>query len=162
MIPPGLGRAVGAPGVQGPILGKAARVVQGERAVDFVSGHVHEAALPVAVPGPAGRFQESVGAQHVGAHKSGRVLDAAVHVAFGREVHHRVSLLHEGQHRLGIADVAAHDAQPIGVLCLQIGQVQGVARIGQQVQVDHAVFGVVGQNMADEVGAYEAVAAGYQ
>ena len=68
-------------------------------------------------------------------HEVGRAGDRAVHVRLGREVHHHVGAGHHLGHGDGVADVAAHEAQPrFGGRIGQVGQRAGV---GEQVEHDH-------------------------
>src|SRR5262245_6246269 len=85
----------------------------------------------------AGGIEEDLRSYDIGAHKRGRVMDAAIHMALSREV------------KQG-SDAAADDAAdrfPIGNVALdkavarvlgQVNQVGQVAGVGQQIQVDKA------------------------
>ncbi len=89
-------------------------------------------------------------------HRSG---DAAVHVAFRGEVHHRIDffLPHQGRDPLRIADVHFDEAvvgRPFKVL--EVGQ---VARIGEGIEVDDPHVGMAGHPAAHHVGTDESGAA---
>ena len=60
--------------------------------------------------------------------------------------------------RLEIADVALDEGDPV----LDVGQVGAVAGVGEHVEGDHVVVGVLLDPVADEVGADEAGTAGHE
>ena len=123
----GLGGAVRTPGIVGGVFGKEALRAQG--AIDFIGGDVVKAlAFEPAFgirPGAACGGQHGGRAHDVGFQKSHRSGDAAVHVAFRGEVHHRIDffLPHQGRDPLRIADVHFDEAvvgRPFKVL--EVGQ----------------------------------------
>src|SRR5262249_53733221 len=67
---------------------------------------------------------------------------------------------HQVTHQCAIADVAAHEAVA-GVL-LNVAQVLEVARVGELVEIDHAVLGMTTQDMPHEVRADETGPAGHE
>ncbi len=161
----GLAGGVGGAGIVGGGLGEAPGLPQG--AVHLVGADVQEAVTGgrrrVAggrAPGVAGGLQQGEGPGDVGADELAGALDATVHVGLGGEVHHPVHGLlpkHPG-HQVGVADVAPHEAVP-GVVG-EVGQVLGVARVGEAVEVDDPRPGPARQGEPHEVGADEAAAAG--
>ena len=153
----GFGGGVGAGGVDGRLLGEEEiGPVQGQVAVDLVRGDL---VIARDAEGAAGVHQDG-GADDVGLKEDGRVLDAAVHVALGGEVHHdvRVLLAEDAVYGLAVADIDLAEAE---VRLLHDGGKGGeVARVGQLVQADDAVLRVLCQLIKDEVGADEAGPAG--
>ncbi len=128
----GLGRRIGAAGVQRIVLGGLAR--RFDAAVDFVGRDVHEtrgAAHP-------GGFEQRERAAEVGLeHRRGRE-DAAVHVRFGGEVHDGVRPFFGQQrvHQRRVADVALNEA--VARVRGHGRQVLQVARVGQLIEHHHA------------------------
>ena len=143
--------------MQGCLFGKEqVRAVQGKIAVDFVGGDLMEAPDIVL----AAAFQKHLCTHHIGAYKDARIGDGAVHVAFGREVDHDIGLflLKEPVHGFGVGDVGAHEAK---ARVLHDGsQRLHVAGVGQLVQADDAVLGMMAQQIIDKIGADKARAAG--
>jgi hypothetical protein len=108
----------------------------------------------------ADRLQEHVHAEDVGPEKLVGVEDRAVHVRHRGEVDHRVHAARHVADQLGIADVAVHER--VARVALEVGEVGRVAGVGQLVEVDDAIVGVLGEDVADEVGSDEPRAAGHQ
>ena len=107
----------------------------------------------------AGIHQDG-GADDIGLEEDGGVLDAAVHMAFGREVHNDVGLflLKNAVDGLAVADVGFAEAE---IVLLKDGsQGRKIARIGQLVDADDAVLGVVTHQVKNEVAADKAGTAG--
>ncbi len=109
-------------------------------------------------PGARG-FQQAVRADNVGLDELGRTIDGAVDVGFSRQVHDRLrreALEHRADTGL-IADIRLHE------LIARVGgnrlQRFKVARVGQFVEVQHFVVGVVYQ-VADQCRADETCAPG--
>ena len=96
-----------------------------------------------AFPVELGGLQHAEGAHDVGLRESEGVLDAAVHMALGCEMNDAVDvfILHELQHALEVADV--HADEHIVRTILNILQVGEVAGIGQLVEVNNLVLGVL-------------------
>ncbi len=113
-------------------------------------------------PSGAGGFQQGEGADQIGLHEGRRPGDGAVHMALGGEVGDGVDgvLAQQPIHQRPVADVALHEAMPgrIG----QLAQVVERAGVSQRVEGDDAEVGVGRQQVADEVAADEAGAAGHQ
>jgi len=140
------------------------RVVHLERTVDFVGRNVVEAlalvlfgkAFPVELRG----LEQAQRSHHVRLREGERVLDGAVHVAFGSQVNDAVDLfvLHELVESVEVADVHLHEL--VVRLALDILEVREVARIGQLVEVDNLVFRILIDKEAHYVAANEACAAG--
>ena len=125
-----------------------------DRAVDLVGRDVDE---PVHA-GPPRSLEEGEGALHVRRDERAGVRDRPVHVALGREVDHRVDLLHQFPDEGRVADVAADEE--VARVGREVREVRGVARVGQGVQVDDRAVGVARELVAHEVRADEAGAAG--
>ncbi len=118
-----------------------------EGAVDLVGGDVVEAlalellrqGLPVALGG----LQEAEGTHHVGLCEGEGVLDAAVHMALGGEVDDAVDVfvLHQFVDTVEVADV--HLDELVVGLALDVLEVGQVAGVGQFVEVDDFILGVL-------------------
>ena len=130
--------------------------VQGQVAVHLVGGHLMIALDAVFAAG----VHHGGGADDVGLQKHTGVLDGAVHMALGGEVHHHVGvlLLKQLVNGLPVADIRLHEAE-VGVVHhrSQGGQVSG---IGQLVQAYDAVIGMLLEHMEHKVAADKAGAAG--
>ena len=92
--------------------------------------------------------------------EDGGVLDAAVHMAFGREVHDDIGLLlfKDTVNGLAVADVGLAEAEI--VLLKDGGQSRKIARIGQLVDADDTVLGVVIHQVKNKVATDKAGTAG--
>ena len=146
-----LGRAVGARGPIGRLLGELRRVVERQVAVDLVGGDV-----VVADAIFADGLQQAEGALHVGAQERLRVGDGVVVVALCGVVHDRVVAGDDPIEQLRVADVTDDELDPV------LGQprdVLGVAGVGQLVQDGDVHPGVVVHDVVHEVAADEAAAA---
>lgn len=146
-----LGRAVGARGLIGRLLGELRRVVERQVAVDLVGGDVVVADSVF----PDG-LQQAEGALDVGAQEGLRVGDGVVVVALGGVVHDGVVARHQLVEQLGVADVAHDELHAVGG---QPGDVLGVAGVGQLVQDGNMYARVVVHHVVHEVAADEAAAA---
>ena len=108
---------------------------------------------------PAG-VQHDLRAQNVSLEKDLRVLDGAIHMALGGEVHHHVGvfLLKQVIDSLAVTDVRLHETE-VGLVhdALQRGQVSG---IGQLVHADNTILRVLVQHIENEVAADKPGAAG--
>ncbi|MNE16219.1 hypothetical protein D3C80_1091580 [compost metagenome] len=132
-------------------------------AIDFVGGDMvktERTALlgrQLAPPG-AGGFEQGVSADDVGLDERGRAVDRPVHMGLGCQVHDRPRLkaFEHGADGCRVGDIGL-DEFVSGVVgdALQRFEVAGV---GQLVEVEHFVFGVVDQ-VADQRRANEAGAA---
>jgi hypothetical protein len=101
------------------------------------------------------RLQQAEGAHDVGFDEVAWAVDGAVHMAFGRKVHHRAGLVFGQQARdqRGVANVALH--KHVVRVALQAGEGFGVAGVGELVEVDNGL--IVGREpVEDEIGADEA------
>ena len=127
-------------------------VVELEVAVDLVGGDVVQA-LVVA----ADRLEHLVGADQVGLHERPRRVQRVVVVGLGGEVHDGVAAGHGGVDRLLVADVGLRQRHALEAL-----DVAAVAGVGQQVVDDDLPVGPLAVDVADEVRADEAGAAGDQ
>ena len=101
---------------------------------------------------PAG-VQHDLRTQNVGLQEDLRVLDGAVHVALGGEVHHHVGMLLLKQivDGLAVTDIRLHETE-VGLIhdALQRRQVTG---IGQLVHADNPILRVLVQHIENEVAA---------
>src|SRR3989454_5859613 len=74
--------------------------------INFVGRDVQEA--PDALL--SSRFEQRVGADHIGFHEGARVSNAAVHVSFGRQVNDRLNILTEqAPYQVGVANVTLNE-----------------------------------------------------
>ena len=105
-------------------------------------------------------MQQAEGTHDVGTGKGEGVFDAAVDVALGCQVDDAVDVVlsHYLEHLIEVADIGAHEGV-VGSLfyVFEIGQVAG---IGQLVKVDDVVLGILVDEEAHYVRAYEAGSAG--
>jgi len=135
-----------------------------EVAVDFVCAYVVEAEVGFFVtfqclPVLAGGFQQGVGAYNVGFNEVCRAVYGAVYVAFGGQVHDGVWLV-LGQYAIYFGSVADVDLfESVAFAIAHFREAFEVAGVGEFVEVDHFVLGVL-DDVADDGGAYEAGAAG--
>ena len=142
----------------------AFRMVHRERTVDFVGGDVVETLALVlfgeAFPVELGGLQQAERTHHVRLCEGERVLDGAVHVAFGSEVDDSVDLfvLHELVERVEVADVHLHEL--VVRLVLDILEVREVARVGELVEVDNLVIRVLVLEQANHMTTNETCTAG--
>ena len=150
----GLGGVVGRAGAVGRLLGEHLVRIEGQIPVDLAGGDVVEPRHAVT----AGRLGQGLGAQDVGAEETGRVEDGQAVVRLGGEVDDDVGLVagQGGRHDLQIADVTLDELDPV----LHVGQVGPVSGVGEHVEGQHVVVGVVGDPVTDEVGSDEAGATG--
>lgn len=88
-------------------------------------------------------FQQGIGADNVGFHEGGRAIDGAIHMAFCSQMHHRIRLMlrKHGVQSGSIANI--HLLKSITGAIADAVQAFQVARIGELVNVDDAVTGVV-------------------
>ena len=112
------------------------------------------------LPVELGGLQQAQRAHHVGAGEGERVLDRAIHMALGCQVDDAIHLLllHQLVERLEVADVHLHEF--VVGLVLHVLEVGEVAGVGELVEVDDVVVGVLVDKEADHVRADEACAAG--
>jgi len=108
----------------------------------------------------AGGVEQHLRAQHVGPHERPRVLDAPVHVAFGREVDEALHAARGGADGVPVGDVPAHEA--VARVRGQVREVRQVPGVRQRVEVDDGEPGVGAQGVPDEVAPDETAAAGDQ
>jgi len=96
-------------------------------------------------PVGAGGFQQCIGADDVGLDECRRAVDGAVDVGLGGQVHDGIRL--EAAQRLAyrslITDVGLQEA--IARVVLDLAQRLQVAGVGQLVEVEHLMIGVVDQ-----------------
>ena len=159
----GLAGGVWGLGVVGGCLGEES--VGAEGAVDLVGGDVLEAEGLAAVVGEVapvveGALEEVGGAEDVGADKAEGVVDRAVDMAFGGEVHDgvRLEVVEELSDALGVADVELCEAVEGGVLdFLEAFEVSGVGEFVEVADIGQAVA----DQMSDERRADKACAASH-
>ena len=152
----GLAGGIRGAGGDGRLLGEPP--LGAERAVDFVRGDLDEAADAV----PPRGIQQDAGADDVGMDEILRGIDAAVHVGLGGEIDdgEELVLAHQLVHEVGIGDVRVEELVALAVLGGQAGDVGDIARVGQRIHVGDEFRGVMFQDVADEVAADKAAAAG--
>ena len=146
-----LGRAVGARGLIGRLLGELRRVVERQVAVDLVGGDVVVADAVL-----SDGLEQAEGALDVGAQEGLGVGDGIVVVGLGGVVHDGVVAGDDAFQQPGVADVAHDELHAVGG---QAGDVLGVAGVGQLVQDGDVDVGVVVDHVVHEVAADEAAAA---
>src|SRR5262249_41677185 len=126
-----------------------------EAAVDLVGGDLDEAFHVE----HAGGLQQVQSAQHIGLHKRAGVLDAAVDVAFGREMEDGVYPGADGvADGNWIGDVAVNKL--VARVSVQVLQIIRIARVGEAVEIDDVKARVLFQQVADEVAADETTSSG--
>ena len=149
----GLARAVGAAGMQWIALDTAPA---DHLAVDLVGAHLHESLMLML----AGRVHEHERPIDIGEDELSRRLQRPVHVRLGGEVHDDVDARGQLAHDVGIADVAADEPESrIGADGLEIALVPGV---GELVEHDHRIVGVIAEGHAHELAADESRPTGDQ
>src|SRR5690606_17575914 len=133
-------------------------------AVYLVGGNMMEAEGCLALgaqaePVGACIFQQAVGADDIGLDECCRAIDRAVDMRLGGQVHDGVwlELAQRRDDALGIGNIGLNEAIPWA--CIDLGQRFQIAGIGQLVEVEHLVLGVLNQ-MADQRRSDEAGSAG--
>ena len=135
-----------------------------EVAVHFVCADVVETEVGFFVafqylPILTGSFQQGVGAYDVGFDEVSGAVYGAVYVAFGGQVHDGVWLV-LGQYAVYFSTVAdVYLFEGVAFTVAHFCQAFEVAGVGEFVEVDHFVLGVL-DDVANYGGAYEAGAAG--
>ena len=135
-----------------------------EGSIHLVGGDLVEALALVplgeALPIGLGGLEQGEGAHHIGLSEGEGVLDAAVHVALGCQMDDAVHMffLHQLQDALKVADVHL-DKLVVGLVfnVLQVGQVTG---IGELIQIDNPVLGVLIDEQPYDMAADETGSAG--
>ena len=135
-------------------------------AIHLIGGDVVEAEglfarLRQARPVGAGGFQQAVGADDIGLDKRRRAVDGTVDMGFGGQVHDgvRLKLRQRGANRRLIDYIGLQEL--VARVIRDAGQGLQVTGVGQLVEVEHLVLGVVEQ-MADQCRANKARATGDQ
>ena len=105
-------------------------------------------------------IEQHHGAVDVGVQERLGIVDAAIDVGLGGEVDHRGHVAHDGIDHHAVGDVAAHEA--VARMRGNVGKVLQIAGIRQGVEVDDVILRMMLQDVADEVRADEAGAAGDQ
>ena len=140
---------------RGLLCKKEVRPIQREISVYLISGHLME---PLHAKSAAGVHHYSR-AHDICFQKHTGILDRAIHMAFGGKIHHyiRTFLFKEAIYRLSITNICLDKAE---IRVLHNGRQCGqVSRVGQLIQTDNAILGMVFQHIKDEVGANKARAA---
>ena len=141
----------------------AFRMVHLERTVNFIRRNMVETLALVlfgeTFPVEFRSLQEAQSAHHVRLGEGERVLDGAVHVAFGSEVNDAIDffILHELVERVKIADVHLHEL--VVRLVLDILEIREVTRVSKLVKVDNLVFRVLVHEQANDMTSDKARAA---
>ncbi len=125
-------------------------------AVDLVGAHLHESLVLML----AGRVHEHERSVDVGEDELPRRLERPVHVRLGGEVHDHVDVRRQLSHDVGVADVAADEPEArVGADRIEIALVAGV---GELVEHDHRIAGVIAEGHAHELAADESRPTGDQ
>lgn len=110
----------------------------------------------------AGSFEEDVGAEDVGADEGFGVFDGAVYVALGSEVDDRIEGRsgggEDGFDAIGVGNVCFVEGVAIWVGGGDLGEVFGVSCIGEEIDVRDVNFGVIAEDVVDEITSDEAAA----
>ena len=142
----------------------AFRVVHLERTVNFISGDVVETLALVllgeAFPVELCSLKQAERTHDIRLREGERILDGAVHMAFGSEMDDAIDLLvlHELVERVEIADVHLHEL--VVRLALDVLEVRKVACVGELVEVDNVVLGVLVHEQTNDMASDKARAAG--
>ena len=108
----------------------------------------------------ARRGEHVMRAAHIRLDEVRCIVDRAVDVRFGGEVHDRIAAVHRCGDFIAIDDAAADEgvARVVG----DVANVVEISGVRQRVEVDDGNVGVLGEDVADEVAADESRAAGDQ
>jgi len=178
VIASGLAGRIGRARVVGGGFGKVARIPQAS--VDFVGRYVMKddrsflrgtavvARTVSAGPGGPGYVEQGKGAHDVGTNKGLRSQNRPVYMTLGRKVDNSINLvvLKKALDKGAVADITLNkDIAGVGTGAkagLDVGEAFGVARIGEEVQVDDPACKARGarEEVANHVGADESGAAG--
>ncbi len=177
VVAPGLACRIGGTGIVGCVLGKVARVAKAP--IDFIGGDMmkedrsflRETAVVArtvsAGPGCSGYVEQGKGTHDVGTDKGLRPQNRPVHMTLGRKVDNSINLvvLKKALDKGAVADITLNkDIAGVGTGAkagLDVGEAFGVARIGEEVQVDDPACKARGarEEVANHVGADESGAA---
>src|SRR5579875_449065 len=108
----------------------------------------------------AGRVEQHLRSQNVGADKWTGVENAAINVALGGKMDDAMDPLHGGPHDVAVGDITMYET--IAWMVGHIRQVRQIAGVGQGVKVDNMNIGFVFQYVVDEVAADEAATSGHK
>ena len=133
---------------------RAQRILLGRRAVrdaavDLVGADVQEARDPALAHG----LQQREHAEDVGAQEAVRLHQRTIDMRLGGEVHDGVHAAQRLAHQRGVADIALHER--VARVALDVGEIRGIAGVGELVEIDDAIVGVLAQHVTDEVAADE-------
>ena len=130
-----------------------------QRAVNLGGGDLDEPADSVA----AGGIQQDAGAGDIGVNKILRRIDAPVLVRFGGEVDDGEELMlpHQLVHEVGVRDVRVEKFIPLAVLGGEAGGVPNIGGVGERIHIGDELRVIVFEDVADEVAADKAAAAGH-
>ena len=133
------------------------RPVQRQVSVHFIRGHLVIPGDPVF---PAGIHQHSR-THDVRLQENARIINAAVHMGFRREIHNHIRMffLKQPEHCFPVADILLH--KPEMRVIHYAFQRREIPRIGQFIQADDPVFRIFLQHMEYEIGSDKTRAAGY-
>ena len=140
------------------------RAIHLQRTVNLIGGDVIEA-LPLVflgegIPPEPGGLQQAQGPQHVRPCERERVLDAAVNVALSSQMDDAIDILlpHQFVHPVEIADVSLDERIVRPVLdVLEVGKIAG---IGQLIDIDDMIVGILRHEKAHYVRANETGSSG--
>ena len=143
------------------------RIVWLQAAVDLVGAHVVETksglvAISQALPISTSRFEQNEGALDIGFDEGTGPVDAAIHMAFGGEMHNgaRLMLRDQRANELGISNVTFDEVMPW--LTLEAREILQISGVGQRIQINDSLAGhrCILEPLEDEVTSNEACAAG--
>ena len=115
--------------------------------IHLIRGDVIEAFalifLREALPIGLGGLKQAQRTHHIGLRKSERILDGAVHMAFGREVNDTVHLffLHQFENTVKVADVHLHE--PVVGLVLNILEIGQISSIRKFIQINNLILRIL-------------------
>jgi hypothetical protein len=93
-----------------------------------------------------------------------RIVDAAIHVRFCREIDHRVKpvLGHQGVHLVGVRDIGFEKFVPFAMFFDHAIEIGEIARVSEHIHVSHVRRLVMLQNIPNKVAPDESAATGYK
>ena len=113
---------------------------------------------------PAGAIQEHAGANDICMNEIQRIVDAAVHVRFSREIDDPIELMlgHQRVHLIGVRDIGFEKLVAFAMFFDHAIQIGEVARVSEDIHVGHVRGLVMLQNIPNKVAPDESAATGYK
>ena len=140
MVAGGFGGRIGAARIIGRVFGELARGAK--RAEHLVGRDVVETEavrLASVLPIGAGGLEQGIGAGDVGLDKRAGAVDGSIHVGFSRQMHHRIGLMvsKDPVKRCAVANIGLFKRieRAVG----HAGDVLKTGRIGQRIEINHAM-----------------------